>query len=103
MDNDGWHKTERGWRKVYSAPRSAPRGNSTLSCPRVISDTMDPTEHVDGKFYDSKSAFRAVTKREGFIEVGNDPARHKLIEKPKPDPRERRAAVEKATAQVLGS
>jgi hypothetical protein len=88
---------------VYSAPKAAPRGNSTLSCPRVISDTMDPTEHVDGKFYDSKSAFRAVTKREGFIEVGNDPARHKRIEKPKPDPRERRAAVEKATAQVLGN
>ena len=100
---DGWHKTERGWRKVYTDRTTAPKGNATLACPRVISDTMDLTEHVDGKHYDSKSAFRAVTKREGYIEVGNDPARHKVIEAPKADPRVRRAAIEKATAQVLGN
>lgn len=103
MDGEGWHKTARGWRKVYGDRSPTPQGNPDLACPRVITDTMDLTEHVDGRFYDSKSAFRAVTKREGFIEVGNDPARHKLIEKPKPDPRQRRTAVEKAAAQVLGT
>ena len=43
-----------------------------------------------------------MTKREGFIEVGNDPARLRPAEKPKVDPAVRRAAIEKATAQVLG-
>ena len=101
--SDGWERTERGWRKVYAAREPVYRGNPALACPRVISDSMDPTEHVDGRFYDSKSAFRAVTKREGYVEVGNDPARHKLIEKPQADPRQRRAAIEKATAHTLGT
>ena len=33
---------------------------------------MDPTEQVDGKFYTSKSEFRAVGKSLGLIEVGNE-------------------------------
>ena len=37
-----------------------------------ISDTMAPLEHVDGRFYDSKSQFRAVTKANGCIEVGTE-------------------------------
>jgi len=49
---------------------------SDLPTPMVISDTMPPTEQVDGVFYESKSAFRAVGKQLGLIEVGN--------EKPKP-------------------
>ena len=101
--SDGWEKTDRGWRKVYSARTTYAQGNPHLACPRVISDSMDLTEHVDGKHYDSKSAFRAVTRREGYVEVGNDPARLKPIEKPKVDPKVRRDAIEKATAQVLGS
>jgi hypothetical protein len=44
--------------------------------PFIISDAMPPTEQVDGVFYESKSAFRAVGKQLGLIEVGN--------EKPKP-------------------
>lgn len=41
----------------------------------VISDTMDLTRHMaDGKYYDSKSVFRQVTKAHGCEEVGNDPA-----------------------------
>ena len=99
---EGWIKTDRGWRKSYTPPMPPTHGQSTLACPRVISDTMAPTEHVDGNRYDSKSAYRAVTKREGYIEVGNDPARLRPPEKPKVDPAVRRAAIEKATAQVLG-
>ena len=53
---EGWIKTTRGWRKSYTAPMPPTRGQSNLACPRVISDTMAPTEHVDGKRYDSKSA-----------------------------------------------
>lgn len=39
----------------------------------VINDSMPPTEHmIDGRIYESKSAFRAVTKAHGCIEVGNE-------------------------------
>ena len=40
--------------------------------PYVISDTMEPTEQVDGKFYTSKREFRAVGRALGLIEVGNE-------------------------------
>lgn len=83
-------------------PRQAPK-SSDLPCPRIATDTMDLTEHVDGKFYDSKSAFRRVTKENGMVEIGNDPARLRKPKKPKADPKQRREAVAKATAQVLGS
>jgi hypothetical protein len=33
---------------------------------------MDPTEQVDGRYYSSKSAFRAVGKALGLVEVGNE-------------------------------
>jgi hypothetical protein len=45
---------------------------SDLPLPSVISDSMEPTEHVDGRFYASKAAFRAVTKAHGLTEVGNE-------------------------------
>lgn len=39
----------------------------------VIQDTMAPTKHpVDQKIYESKSAFRRVTRANGYREVGND-------------------------------
>jgi hypothetical protein len=31
---------------------------SSLPCPMIMSDAMPACEHVDGKFYDSKSAYR---------------------------------------------
>jgi hypothetical protein len=37
----------------------------------VISDEMPPTEQVDGKFYTSKRAFRAVGRANGLTEVGD--------------------------------
>jgi len=43
-----------------------------MPLPFVISDTMDPVEQVDGKFYTSKSAFRAVGRANGLVEVGNE-------------------------------
>ena len=45
---------------------------SSLPAPSVIGDEMPPTEQVDGRFYTSKSAFRAVGRREGLTEVGNE-------------------------------
>lgn len=81
--------------KTYIPPARA----NGLAVPMVITDTMDPVEHVDGKFYTSKSQYRAVTKAHGYIEVGNDPARHKRQPKPKPDRKAIKEAVAKAVAQ----
>ncbi len=72
---------------------------SDLPCPMMILDTMPPTAHVDGRTYTSKSAFRAVTKARGYVEVGNDPARHKRPEKPKADRAAIKEAIAKAAAQ----
>ena len=71
--------------------------------PHVISDTMPATEHVDGRFYESKSAFRRVTRENGYVEIGNDPARLRKPERPKGDKTKRREAVKKAVASVLGA
>lgn len=57
------------WR-VKRPPRNPAR--SELPLPYVISDIMEPTEQVDGKFYTSKRAFRAVGRALGLTEVGNE-------------------------------
>lgn len=62
------------WTTVGEPPK-----RSDLPTPHVISDTMPPTEQVDGKFYTSKREFRAVGRALGLVEVGN--------EKPKPKAR----------------
>lgn len=49
-----------------------PLARSSLPRPYVISDTMEPTEQVDGRFYTSKRAFRAVGRALGLVEVGNE-------------------------------
>lgn len=92
-----WYDLGNG-RSVY---RREPAPAST-GAPAVISDTMEPTEHIDGKFYTSKSQFRAVTKAHGMIEVGNDPARLRPPTR-RPvgrDPEATRRAVERAEAAL---
>jgi hypothetical protein len=65
-------EVERGrWRVKRN---SAPVARSALPCPHVISDEIPPTEHVDGRHYTSKAAFRAITRAQGLTEVGNDKA-----------------------------
>jgi predicted NACHT family NTPase len=71
---------------VKRPPRTAARSN--LPLPNVISDIMEPTEQVDGKFYTSKRQFRAVGRALGLIEVGT--------EKPKP---KQRSSVSRETKQ----
>jgi hypothetical protein len=51
---------------------------SDLPRPYVISDTMEPTEQVDGKFYTSKRQFRAVGRALGLTEVGTEKLKHKV-------------------------
>jgi hypothetical protein len=69
---------------VEYAPKERPIGpRSGLSCPMVISDTMEEgvQSQLDGRMYTSKSGLRATYKAAGVVEVGNDPAR---FAKPKP-------------------
>jgi len=63
------------WRFVK--PTTAP-ARSALPCPHIISDAMPPTEQVDGRFYTSKSAFRATGKALGLIEIGNERPKPKV-------------------------
>jgi hypothetical protein len=44
---------------------------SSFPAPSVIGDTMPATEQVDGRFYESKRAFRAVGRALGLTEVGD--------------------------------
>lgn len=57
------------WRIKRAALEPA---RSDLPLPYVISDTMPETEQVDGRFYTSKRAFRAVGRALGLVEVGNE-------------------------------
>jgi len=74
-------EVEPGKWRVKRPPREIAR--SDLPLPNVISDIMEPTEQVDGRFYTSKSQFRKVGRSLGLIEVGNE----------KPKPRVRNANV----------
>lgn len=70
---------------------------SDLACPSVISDSMPPTEQVDGKLYTSKAAFRAKGRELGLTEVGDQkikPRRYKA-----PSKAERHADLARAAAQ----
>ena len=70
-----------------------PPARSALPRPYVISDTMEPTEQVDGKFYTSKAAFRATGRALGLTEIGNE----------KIGPRERPSASRKQKEARRGS
>ena len=52
--------------------KQLPPQRSRLPVPYVITDIMEPLEQVDGKFYTSKRAFRAVGRALGLTEVGNE-------------------------------
>jgi hypothetical protein len=76
---------------------------SDLPVPMIISDEMPATEQVNGNFYTSKRAFRAVGRSLGLIEVGNEklPAKPKGQESSSPAAKAaRREALQKALAKV---
>jgi hypothetical protein len=85
-----WVEIERDGRTIGTFITDGPVAQrSGLPCPYLISDTMDPTEQVDGRFYTSKSQFRAVGKALGLIEVGNEKLKPKT--RSSTDPAVRRA------------
>jgi hypothetical protein len=71
--------------------QAEPPKRGDLPLPYVISDIMEPTEQVDGKFYTSKRQFRAVGRSHGLTEVGN--------EKPKPKVRSTELKLQKIRRQ----
>lgn len=77
----------------------SPVARADMPCPMLIGDSMPAAEHVDGNFYESKSAYRRVTRANGLIEVGNDTARFR---KPKVPDREKGIdqAIERAIARA---
>jgi len=63
----------------FRVKRDTPQNfaRSSHPVPYVISDTIEPTEQVDGKFYTSKRQFRAVGRALGLTEVGNEKVKPK--------------------------
>jgi hypothetical protein len=89
----------RTWRFVDL--EATPPSASPLPCPHVISDEMPPTEQVDGRFYTSKSRFRAVGRALGLSEVGTEKLKPKTT-RASDDPAQDRArteAIGRAAAQ----
>jgi hypothetical protein len=72
---------------------------SQLPCPHVISDIMEPVEQVDGKYYTSKSQFRAVGRALGLTEVGNEKQKPKVRETDTKAVRQARQAAVKAAVE----
>jgi len=65
-----WDKEQQ---KMISAEEWADKQGAKTPAHMVIQDSMNPVVHpANGKFYDSKSAFRAENKAHGLIEVGNE-------------------------------
>jgi hypothetical protein len=61
---------------------------------------MAPTEQVDGKFYTSKAAFRAIGRALGLTEVGNEKLKPKKRSTDTPEvKRKRREALHVAAAR----
>lgn len=57
--------------KLVDKSAAGPRNGGRVG--NVISDTMGAMRHpITGKLMDSKSAFRAITRAHGCVEVGND-------------------------------
>lgn len=58
--------------KLIEKRLAGPRHNGDKSH-YVISDTMQPMRHpITGKLMDSKSKFRAITRANNCVEVGNE-------------------------------
>lgn len=58
---------------VWLDPDYAPPKASDLASPSLIRDHVEPFQSMaDGKYYDSKSAYRRTLSERGLVELGND-------------------------------
>lgn len=82
----------------YQAIEVSALAASESRAPGIICDSMQALEHpCDGRVYDSKSAFRRVTKAFGMEEKGND-GRYQKPSVPREN-RQLQEAVNKTFAQ----
>ena len=91
------------WRPLPPLPMK-PRPlakRSHLPSPLLSLDTMEPVQsQATGKMHDSKASLRAEYRSLGMVEVGNDPARLRPRERPKPDKNKIRETLQKSEARV---
>jgi hypothetical protein len=89
-------------KEITAPPKVRPYGpRSSLTCPYVISDVMDPVQaQTDGSWHTSKSSIRANYRIHGVTEVGNDPARFAKPKKREPDRKAIRESLMKAKARL---
>lgn len=86
---------------VHDWPANHRRWDEALCAPSVISDVQPPTMSMgNGQIYDSKSEMRKHYKRDGFIEVGNDPARLRPKQRAPVDRTGIKDAVQRSAARV---
>jgi hypothetical protein len=85
------------WRVKRYGPNPL-HARSRLPRPYVISDIMEPTEQVDGRFYTSKRQFRAVGRSLGLTEVGSEKMKPK---KRSPDDRTEKQARQQAIKTAI--
>ena len=64
--------------------------------PVVISDTIDLVNPIDGKRYDSRSAYDAVARRAGLVEVGSEDLAKHTAKRPELSQRERADHIRRA-------
>lgn len=87
--------------RMKKRPYTCPSKRSRLDFPQIISDHMEAMRHpATGLWADSKSAFRAMTKASGCVEIGNeDPAKIAKRDRPKHDRRKTVEAIKGALRQ----
>lgn len=105
MTEKRWYTLDNG-RQVYRAVPKPIATRSSLPCPHLVLDTIEPTiSQADGKEYTSKSALRATYRADGnpqgvnYIEVGNEDITKREL--PKRDDAKAIEAIERAEADIL--
>lgn len=90
----------------YAWPDNHAMPGERLAAPMVVRDEMPAIQgQHDGKIYTSKRALRASYMPSGnaegkrYVEIGNDPARHKPKKRHKPDRKAIHDSVQKAKAR----
>lgn len=90
----------------YAWPDNHRLPQEVLAAPNVVRDDMPVLQgQHDGKLYESKRALRASYMPSGnaegkyYVEIGNDAARHKPFQKPKPSKKGIRDSLRKAQAR----
>lgn len=82
-------------------PANHRRPDEVLCAPSVISDVMPTIRSMgNGRLYDSKSEIRKHYKRDGYTELGNDPARNRPFKRQPIDRKGIKDAIERSAAKA---